>query len=78
MITGWKGIQRCLTWASDLTIKIDSKEAETETEMEAASGAAMGGTEGIYRDGDIARDLKRIDKVLVNPSSQKSTESVNL
>lgn len=57
-------MQRCLTWASDSTIKIVSRETETETEMEASR--AMGDTKGIYRDGDIARELKRKDQSLVN------------
>lgn len=78
MITGWKEIQRCLTWASDLTIKIDSKEAETETEKETASSEAMGDTEGIYWDGDIAREFKEDRPGLGQSEFTKTTESVPL
>lgn len=42
-----------------------------EAEMEASR--AMGGTEGIYWDGDIARELKRIDQGLVHKVSDFAT-----
>lgn len=67
MITGdRKGIQSCLTWASDLTIKIELTE---ETEMEAKL-AEMG--EAKRRSGKeyiATEESGRIDQVLTRPGS---------
>ena len=50
MITGGrKGIQSCLTWASDLTIKIEETETETEERL-----AEMGERIRIKGEGCIA------------------------
>ena len=69
MITGGrKGIQSCLTWASDLTIKIELNE-ETETEREEML-AEMGEKIRIKGEGYIATmESERIDQVLTRPGS---------